>query len=238
MSSRPFSPAQPLCLIRCWLLAQVNVTLSGLEALQPYTIYCYAESADALPLTQTAGPQSVRLTTPCCHTLGRPSLPTYLRQRVASPVLSLDRRNTSLEITVTIALARYNGSTAISATTDCSSSSFSKQYRTNSSLGISPSSAFDFSDGGRTDTFVLYPNAPGCYRLRYTITGRHASLFAKAADSFLLVLGPASTLPAPKLLSARLSVDASQVRAHQERTLRTMHIQACREAHPSIVKPI
>lgn len=84
-------------------------------------------------------------------------------------------------------------------------------FLSNASLSVSPSAPLNMSEGAALASFVLYGYVPGCNRVRYSLTGPAASLFNPPPTSFVRVMGNNETLPAVRLLSARLSDDASQL---------------------------
>lgn len=186
------------------------MSLAGLQPLHPYTLSCYAEDWDMGP-SLTAGPHNTTVRTLCCHTLPTPLLPPHLQLNEPSTVLQFTHprpSNTSLALRVTVSSSRYIGSLLDLAACMLAPPS---AFHPNISLQLSPSSTFALNTTTSQAAFILYGTLPGCYRVKYTLSGTGASLFHPLPPAHLLILPSNSTLPAPRLLSATFSDDATHV---------------------------
>lgn len=215
-SSRPHKPAllSRIAVRRSLFvppsIVQVNVTLAGLQPVHPFTLSCYAEDWSMGP-SLTAGPHNITVRTLCCHTLSPPLLPPHLQLNEPSTVLQFTHPqsfNASLALRVTVSSAHYTGPLLDLAACMLAPPS---AFHPNISLHLSPSSTFALNTTTSTATFTLYGTLPGCYRVSYTLSGAGASLFHPLLTAHLLILPSNSTLPAPRLLSAAFSDDATHV---------------------------
>jgi hypothetical protein len=189
----------------------VTVALRGLSALTNYSAFCYTEDMGAPPAVM---PNEVvaltrrNLSTPCCHALSGPTMPTTLYALDTSAALTIVSP-IAARVNVTIVSAHY---AAIQSVSGCTASALAIHQGGNKtrSLTIRPSRTVSFYKS-TTAAFTLSARMSGCYYVQYNLTGPHKALFTAPPATALFIYEPGAPKAAPTLSSVRFSSTGSSL---------------------------